>query len=48
MAGKKANEPRVLIRVPQSFRDKVNDEARNRKMNATVMLEKSTVVVQDV
>lgn len=45
MAGKKANEPRVLMRVPISFHDKVFSEARERNMNASDMLEKAHVVV---
>jgi hypothetical protein len=44
MSVTRTNEPRCFIRVPVSFRDKVNAEAKKRNMEATVMLEKSDVV----
>lgn len=45
MVGIKANEPRVMMRVPISFRNKVNDAAKERKMNATEMLEHTELIV---
>jgi hypothetical protein len=39
MAAKRANEPRVLIRVPTSFRDKLNDAASVAGIPATDYLE---------
>lgn len=44
MANHKANEPRVLIRVPMSFRKKVMDKAKEQQIDATLMLERSTIV----
>ena len=45
MAMKKANEPRVQMRVPMSFRKKVNDAAKDRNMNATEMLERTELII---
>jgi hypothetical protein len=47
MAGHKANEPRVQMRVPVSFRDKVLKIAYAFGMDATVYLEHATVIQDD-
>jgi hypothetical protein len=44
MANKKANEPRVLMKVPVSFRDAVYAEAKKMNINATVYLEGKKVI----
>jgi hypothetical protein len=44
MAGKKANEPRVQMRVPISFRDAVLKEAHAAGFDATTYLEGKRVV----
>jgi hypothetical protein len=44
MANHKANEPRVQMRVPVSFRNKVLDVAYAAGMDATVYLEKAKVI----
>jgi hypothetical protein len=46
MAGKKANEPRVQMRVPVSFRDKVLKEAHAIGMDATTYMEGKTVCTE--
>jgi hypothetical protein len=43
MANKKANEPRTLMKVPVSFRDRVLKEAHAHGMSATVYLEDKNV-----
>lgn len=44
MAGKKANEPRVQMKVPISFRDRVLKEAHATGIDATLYLEGKRVV----
>jgi len=44
MANRKANEPRVMMRVPVSFQKHVQSVALDLGMDATKMLEQSTVV----
>jgi hypothetical protein len=47
MANHKANEPRVQMKVPESFRDRVLQIAHAAGMDATVYLEKATVIYND-
>jgi hypothetical protein len=44
MPMRKSDEPRCLIRVPVSFREKVYRQAERMKMTATVYLEQCEVV----
>lgn len=44
MARQKAKEPRVLMKVPVSFRDSVYADAKKVDMDATVYLEGKKVV----
>ena len=39
MANKKANEPRTMMKVPLSFRDRVMKDAHALGISATVYLE---------
>jgi len=47
MANHKANEPRVRMLIPVSFHAKVMSASQERKMNATVFLEKATVIYNE-
>lgn len=47
MANKRANEPRVFMRAPVSFRDRVMKIAHAAGMDATVYLEKCEVIRHD-
>ncbi len=40
----RTNEPRCMVRVPESFRDKLNAKANELGIDATVMMENSEVV----
>jgi hypothetical protein len=44
MANHKANEPRVQMRVPVSFRDKVLKVAHAAGIDATIYLEHAKVI----
>ena len=48
MARQKSNEPRILMRVPVSFRDRVMRAAHRVHMDATVYLEKAKVSYKEV
>jgi len=44
MANHKANEPRTMMKVPTTFRDRITAEAKAAGMKATVYLEGKKVV----
>jgi hypothetical protein len=44
MANHKANEPRVQMKVPVSFRDMVYSDAKKKGIKATVYLEGKKVI----
>ena len=47
MARQKAEIPRTTMKVPKTFRDSVREAAKSAGMDATVFLERCTVVRKD-